>query len=99
MLRPSSALSWVGGPGAVSAWRSFVSTTLLWHGTFVVNSLLNHIHDALADIGDLHRVEELVDRTLARGTGAARQLEVLHRTGDLEEVVADAAVCTVSGAG
>ena len=65
----------------------------------VVNSLLNHIHDALADIGDLHRVEELVDRTLARGTGAARQLEVLHRTGDLEEVVADAAVCTVSGAG
>lgn len=64
----------------------------------VVNSLLNHIRDALADIGDLPRVEELVDRTLARGTGAARQLEVLHRTGDLEDVVADAAECTVSGA-
>ncbi|MGX5714938.1 carboxylate-amine ligase [Arthrobacter sp. MAHUQ-56] len=64
----------------------------------VVNLLLNHIRDALADIGDLERVEELVDRTLSRGTGAARQLEVLHRTGDLEDVVADAAECTVSGA-
>ncbi|MHC6593492.1 carboxylate-amine ligase [Arthrobacter sp. C152] len=65
----------------------------------VVNSLLHHIGDALADIGDLQRVEELVDRTLARGSGAVRQLEVLHRTGDLEDVVADAADCTVNGAG
>jgi carboxylate-amine ligase len=41
-------------------------------------------------------VEEQVDRLLAEGTGAVRQMEVLHRTGDLERVVEDAADCTVS---
>ncbi|TNB70277.1 glutamate--cysteine ligase [Arthrobacter sp. BB-1] len=61
----------------------------------VVNSLLNHIREALEDIGDLDHVEELVDEVLRTGTGAVRQLEVLHRTGDLEEVVADAVNCTV----
>jgi glutamate---cysteine ligase / carboxylate-amine ligase len=29
------------------------------------------------------------------GTGASRQLEVLHRAGELRAVVADAANCTV----
>lgn len=62
----------------------------------VVNALLNHVHGALADMGDLQRVEEQVDRLLAEGTGAVRQMEVLHRMGDLERVVADAADCTVS---
>ncbi|TQJ38183.1 carboxylate-amine ligase [Arthrobacter sp. SLBN-112] len=62
----------------------------------VVNSLLNHIRGALEDMDDLHRVEDLVDRVLAGGTGAVRQIEVLHRTGDLESVVRDAADCTVS---
>ena len=61
----------------------------------VVNSLLNHIRPALEDIGDLQRVEELTDNVLRVGTGAVRQLEVLHRTGDLEDVVDDAANCTV----
>jgi len=49
----------------------------------------------LEDMGDLGRVEELVDDVLAVGTGASRQLEVLHRAGELEAVVADAADCTV----
>lgn len=62
----------------------------------VVNSLLNHIRGALEHMDDLHRVEDLVDRVLAGGTGAVRQIEVLHRTGDLESVVRDAADCTVS---
>ncbi|MDQ0767876.1 carboxylate-amine ligase [Pseudarthrobacter defluvii] len=62
----------------------------------VVNSLLNHVRGALGDIGDLHRVEDLMDRLLAEGTGAVRQKEVLHRTGELERVVEDAADCTVS---
>ena len=62
----------------------------------VVNALLNHVHEALVDMGDLQRVEEQVDRLLAEGTGAVRQMEVLHRTGDLERVVEDAADCTVS---
>lgn len=61
----------------------------------VVNSLLNHIRPALEDIGDLDRVEELMDNLLHVGTGSSRQLEVLHRTGDLEDVVDDAANCTV----
>lgn len=61
----------------------------------VVNSLLQHIGPALEDHGDLQRVEELTDQLLSVGTGAVRQLEVLHRTGDLEDVVDDAANCTV----
>jgi carboxylate-amine ligase len=61
----------------------------------VVNALLNHIREALEDIGDLERVEELMDDLLYAGTGAVRQLEVIHRTGELEDVVADAANCTV----
>lgn len=61
----------------------------------VVNVLLDHIREALEDMGDLGRVEELVDDVLAAGTGASRQLEVLHRAGELEAVVADAADCTV----
>jgi glutamate---cysteine ligase / carboxylate-amine ligase len=61
----------------------------------VVNALMNHIRKALEDIGDLGRVEELMDNLLNAGTGAARQIEVLHRTGDLEDVVRDAADCTV----
>ncbi|TLM72926.1 glutamate--cysteine ligase [Pseudarthrobacter sp. NamB4] len=62
----------------------------------VVNSLLNHIREALQDLGDLDHVESLVDELLGTGTGAVRQLEVLHRTGNLEDVVADAANCTVA---
>jgi carboxylate-amine ligase len=61
----------------------------------VVNLLLDHIREALEDAGDLSRVEHLIDDLLAVGTGASRQLEVLHRAGELEAVVADAANCTV----
>jgi carboxylate-amine ligase len=61
----------------------------------VVNTLLNHIRPALEDSGDLDRVEALIDDLLAAGTGAVRQLEVLHRTGELQDVVADAINCTV----
>lgn len=60
-----------------------------------VNSLLQHIGAALEDMGDLQRVEELTDQLLHTGTGAVRQLEVLHRTEDLEDVVDDAANLTV----
>lgn len=61
----------------------------------VVNGLVHHIRGALEDSGDLRRVESLMDDLLHGGTGATRQLEVMHRTGDLEAVVADAATCTV----
>lgn len=62
----------------------------------VVNALLNHIREALEDIGDLQRVEDLVDGLLHAGTGAVRQLEVLHRTSDLRDVVQDAVRRTVT---
>lgn len=61
----------------------------------VVNALVHHIRQALEDSGDLRLVESLIDDVLRAGTGASRQLEVLHRTGDLAEVVEDAANCTV----
>ncbi|ADX74241.1 glutamate--cysteine ligase [Pseudarthrobacter phenanthrenivorans] len=61
----------------------------------VVNSLLGYVREALEDAGDLARVEELVDDLLYAGTGSSRQLEVLHRTGYLADVVADAVNCTV----
>ena len=37
--------------------------------------------------GDLEEVTELVEATVARGTGAARQRQEFRRTGRLEEVV------------
>lgn len=61
----------------------------------VVNTLMNHVRQALEDTGDFRRVEELIDDLLYAGTGASRQREVLHRTGYLEDVVADAVECTV----
>lgn len=60
----------------------------------VVNALLHHIRPVLEENGDLKDVEQLIDELLSTGTGAVRQLEVLHRTGDLEDVVDDAANCT-----
>jgi glutamate---cysteine ligase / carboxylate-amine ligase len=61
----------------------------------VITALLTHIRDALEEAGDLLRVEKLTDNVLSAGTGASRQLEVLHRTGNLKSVVADAADRTV----
>jgi carboxylate-amine ligase len=61
----------------------------------VLNGLVQHIRDALENTSDLQRVEALIDDLLHAGTGASRQLEVLHRTGDLADVVEDAANCTV----
>ena len=61
----------------------------------VVNTLVNHIREALQDNGDLDRVEELIDDLLHDGTAAARQLRVLRRTGGLDHVVIDAVNCTV----
>ena len=56
----------------------------------VLNGVVEHVTPALLDAGDLDVVRELLDATLARNTGAARQRAVLERTGDLRAVVADA---------
>lgn len=56
----------------------------------VVARLVDHISPALEETGDLPLVRELVHGVLRRGTGAARQRQVMMRTGDLDAVVSDA---------
>jgi glutamate---cysteine ligase / carboxylate-amine ligase len=53
----------------------------------LVRLLLAEVRPGLEAAGDLEEVTELVDATLARGTGAARQRAVFERTGRLEAVV------------
>ncbi|MBT2385187.1 glutamate--cysteine ligase [Streptomyces sp. ISL-11] len=62
----------------------------------VVKALSAHVHEALADAGDLELVRESLDRLLARGGGAGRQRETFTRTGDLRAVVTDAVERTAS---
>jgi glutamate---cysteine ligase / carboxylate-amine ligase len=53
----------------------------------LVGRFLAEIRPALEAAGDLEEVTGLVEATLARGTGAARQRAVFERTGRLETVV------------
>jgi carboxylate-amine ligase len=57
----------------------------------VVEAALVHLRPALEAAGDLERVQDSVERLLARGTGATRQRSVLEATGDLGRVVEDLA--------
>ncbi|MFD7305520.1 glutamate--cysteine ligase [Streptomyces pharetrae] len=54
----------------------------------VVEALLEHVADALADSGDLDRAREHCARLLRDGNGARVQRDLLARTGSLREVVA-----------
>jgi gamma-glutamyl:cysteine ligase YbdK (ATP-grasp superfamily) len=49
----------------------------------VVDALVEYIGPALVGHGDLEFVTEALARVRARGTGAQRQVEVLHRDGPL----------------
>jgi len=53
----------------------------------MVDRLLDFAGPGLRDLGDWQEVSGLVERTFARGTGAARQRAVLARTGRLQDVV------------
>jgi carboxylate-amine ligase len=53
----------------------------------LVQALLDEVRAGLEAGGDLEEVTELVQATLARGTGAARQRQVFERAGRLEDVV------------
>ena len=53
----------------------------------MVRVFLAAVRPGLEAGGDLEEVTELVEATVARGTGAARQRQELRRTGRLEEVV------------
>ena len=52
----------------------------------LVQAFLARIRPGLEAGGDLEEVTGLVEATLARGTGAARQRAVFERTGSLEAV-------------
>ena len=56
----------------------------------VLGALVDHIGDALDDLGDRDRVEAGVARLLADGSGATRQRRTFERTGQLVDVVAEA---------
>ncbi len=60
----------------------------------VARALVEHVRPVLRETGDERRVGVLLERLLARGTGARRQREVYQRTGRLTEVVVDAARAT-----
>jgi carboxylate-amine ligase len=53
----------------------------------MVRLFLDRVRPGLEAAGDLEEVTELVETTVARGTGAARQRAVFERTGSLEAVV------------
>jgi carboxylate-amine ligase len=55
----------------------------------VLETLLDHVADALRASGDLEEVRRLAAGLLRRGTGAARQRGVHAATGDPAAVVAD----------
>ena len=56
----------------------------------VVQALFDHVRPALDASGDLAYVEAMLDRVLARGSGAVRQRAVAVTSGRLADVVADA---------
>ena len=62
----------------------------------VVNMLLDHCRDALADAGEADTVAELLTVLLARGNGAAFQRAAYDRSGRLSEVIGDAVLVTES---
>ena len=56
----------------------------------VIEALLSHVRAALADSGDLSRVQSGLAAIMRRGTGEGRQRATFARTGKLSAVVADA---------
>lgn len=55
----------------------------------VLESLLEHTRDALADSGDADRAARSVEELLRTGNGAREQRGLLERTGSLRDVVAE----------
>ena len=62
-----------------------------------VQALVDHVHEALDDLGDLEQVAAWLAALRTRGTGAVRQREVLERSGRLADVVRDAVELTRAG--
>ncbi len=64
----------------------------------LLQGLVEHVGDALADNGDTGRVEAAVVRIRSTGTGATFQTRSFARRSELVDVVRDAAARTVGGA-
>jgi carboxylate-amine ligase len=64
----------------------------------VLESLVALVRPALDEAGDRDRVDDLVERLLARGTGATRQRRAFERDGRLEDVVTDLVARTAESA-
>ncbi|MGV9247695.1 glutamate--cysteine ligase 2 [Streptomyces sp. NPDC003710] len=62
----------------------------------VVQALLDHVGDALADAGDLDWAREAMRRLLRHGNGARVQRDLMDRTGSLRDVVAECVRLTQS---
>ncbi|MBC7308111.1 MAG: glutamate--cysteine ligase, partial [Dietzia sp.] len=56
----------------------------------VVDQLVEHIHPALSESGDVELVKEGLERIRTRGNGAQLQARTMERTGQLIDVVAQA---------
>jgi glutamate---cysteine ligase / carboxylate-amine ligase len=88
----------------LAAWRASRSglddvllnpvTSLPEQAPAVVNALLEHCRDALADAGDADTVTELLTALLARGNGAAFQRAAYRRSGRLADVISSAVNAT-----
>ena len=60
----------------------------------MVNMLLDHCRDALADAGEDDTVAELLTALLARGNGAAFQRAAYRQSGHLSDVISSAVKVT-----
>ncbi|WP_369215556.1 glutamate--cysteine ligase [Streptomyces flavofungini] len=65
-------------------------------GPEVVEALIDHVKDALADTGDLGMVRKTAAGLLEHGNGARVQRELLERTGSLSAVTAECARRTLA---
>jgi carboxylate-amine ligase len=63
----------------------------------VVNLLVEHVRDALAETGDTDTVAALLTAIMDRGNGAAFQRDTYRRSGHLPTVVSSAAAATTRG--
>ena len=84
-----TAATWRASRDGLSGQLVHPVTKRLASARAVLDSLLDHVGDALRDSGDLEDAVLLVDGLLRRGTGAARQRSVHEATGDPAAVMAD----------
>ncbi|WP_028936486.1 carboxylate-amine ligase [Pseudonocardia spinosispora] len=63
----------------------------------VVYGLVDHVRESLEQYGDYEVTRELVEQVLRRGNGARWQRDAYTRTGDLSEMLTQAAKVTMNG--